>query len=161
MSTSFSKGLFGIPAITVLLGCGSDLTLPGDGPPGGNPPIDDHTPAQLLAVSGDGQQARVGKRLDDPLVVRLTDQNGDPVSGVVVEFRFKNAIPEAELDPAAAETDEEGEASVEVRLGSIAGEHQVEAALAAPDLRATFGITAIEQGHGGDHDEDDDDDDDD
>jgi hypothetical protein len=158
MSTSFSKWLFGIPAITVLLGCGSDLTLPGDGPPGGNPPIDDHAPAQLLAVSGDGQQARVGKRLDKPLVVRLTDQSGNPVSRVVVEFSFKDAIPEAELDPSAAETDEDGEASVEVRLGAIPGEHQVEAALTATDLRATFGITAVEHGHGGGHDEDDDDD---
>jgi hypothetical protein len=161
MSTSFSKWLLGIPAITVLLGCGSDLTLPGDGPAGGNPPIDGRTPAQLLAVDGDGQQARVGKRLDDPLVVRLTDQSGRPVSGAIVEFSFKNAIPEAELDPAAAETDEDGEASVEVRLGSIAGEHQVEAALAATDLRATFGITAVEHGRGGGDDEDDDDDDDD
>ena len=160
MSTSFSKWLFGIPAITVLLGCGSDLTLPGNEPPPGNPPVDDRAPAQLLAIGGDGQQARVGKRLDDPLVVRLTDQGGRPVSGIVVEFSFKNAIPEAELDPAAAETNEDGKASVEVRLGSLAGQHQVEA-VAATNLRATFGITAVEQGHGGGHDEHDEDDDDD
>jgi Bacterial Ig-like domain (group 1) len=157
-----SKWLFGVLALAVLLGCGSDLTLPGEGPPAGNPPEGDAAPAQLLAWSGSGQAARVGKRLHDPLVVRLTDQSNQPVSGAVVEFSFKDAIPEAELDPAEAETDENGHASVEVRLGSIAGQYQVEASLAATDLRATFDVTALERDHrdqgdnGGDDDDDDD-----
>jgi hypothetical protein len=156
-----SKWLFGIPALAVLLACGSDLTLPGEGPPAGNPPEDDGAPAQLLAVSGSGQAARVGKRLDDPLVVLLTDQSDQPVIGAVVEFSFKGVVPEAELEPAVAETDENGRASVEVRLGSVAGEHQVEAVLPATSLRATFDLTALERDHRGHGDDGGDDDDDD
>lgn len=159
MCTSISKWLFSISAVPLLLGCGGDLTLPGGEPPAGNPPVDDRTPSQLVAVAGDGQEARVGKRLDDPLVVLVTDQSARPVSGVVVEFHFKDAIPEAEIDPAAAETNDDGKASVEVRLGSVAGDHQVEAVFAATDLRATFDVTALERGHGGHGDEDDEDDD--
>jgi hypothetical protein len=160
MCTTLSKWLFGIPVIALLLACGGDLTLPEGGPPTGSPPPDDRTPAQLLAISGNGQEAETGKRLDDPLTVRLTDQSGRAVSGMIVEFRFRDAEPEAELKPAAAETNENGEASVEVRLGSVAGEHQVEAVFAATNLQATFDLTALERRHGGRGDGDDDDEDD-
>jgi hypothetical protein len=155
-----SKWLFGIPTLAVLLGCGGGLTLPGGEPPLGNPPEDDRTPAQLLAVSGDDQEARIGKRLDDPLVARLLDQSTRPIAGVLVEFRFKDPVPEGEIDPAAVETDENGEASVEVWLGSVAGQHQIEASLAATDLSATFDVTALERGRGGHGDDDDGDEDD-
>ena len=131
----------------VLTGCGGgSLTLPDDG-----------SPAALRAVSGDGQQGTVGSKLDDPLVVKLTDASSRPIAGVSVVFQFTTEAPDAEVDPEAA-TDSDGLASAEVRLGTSTGPHQIEARVAAAaGLRATFVVTALEQdrgrrdngGHGG------------
>jgi hypothetical protein len=148
-----------------LAACGSDLTFPDDG----SPPPDDRSPAALLVISGDDQEARVGRRLSRPLVVRVTDASARGVPGVPVAFGFREAVPDAEVDPTIETTDEDGEASAQVTLGSTAGSHTIEARVAAPrNLVATFGVTALAKGgHGGgggggedDDDEDDDDDDD-
>jgi hypothetical protein len=137
---------------TAITGCSGSLTLP-----------DDSSPAALRAVSGDGQQGTVGRRLDDPLVVKLTDASSRPIEGVPVVFEFTSDVPDAEIDPAEAETDSAGRASAEVRLGTSTGPHQVEARVISPaQLSATFVVTAVprEQGKGGKGGGDDDDDDD-
>jgi hypothetical protein len=103
----------------------------------------------LLVVSGDSQEARVGRRLSRPLVVRVTDASARGVAGVPVAFGFKEAVPDAEVDPMIETTDEGGEASAQVTLGSMAGPHTVEARVAQPSLLATFGVTAVAQGGGG------------
>jgi hypothetical protein len=163
MCCSFSRRVFVVALGIALTACGSDLTLPDDG----SPPPDDRSPAVLLVVGGDGQKERVGRKLNEPLVVLLTDASARPVAGVPVAFAFREAVPDAEVDPIAT-TDERGEASAEVRLGSTVGSHTVEARVAEPrDLLATFGVTALAKGGhggggggGGDPDDDDDDDDD-
>lgn len=142
--------LFPLVLATALIGCGGgNLTLP-----------DDNAPAALLPVSGNGQQGTVGRRLDDPLVVKLTDASSRPISGVAVVFQFTNDVPDAEVDPAEATTDSDGLASARVRLGSSTGPHQIEAQVASPAaLSATFVVTALERernrgGGGGDDDDD-------
>ena len=167
MCTYSSPRLLCFALITVVVACGgSDLTLPGDG-----------SPSSLRAISGDGQEGTVGSHLAAPLVVRLTDGAARPVSGVSLRFRFESDVPAARIDPAIVATDDTGFASVQVRLGSTAGDQTVEARLAddaTSDLRTTFGLTAVEKkgndggggggggkGRGRDHDDDDDDDDDD
>jgi hypothetical protein len=129
--------------LTTLAGCaGGDLTLPADG-----------SPASLRAMSGSGQQATVGTRLPDPLVVRLTDGAGRPVRGVTVDFRFQSDIPEAQFEPATTVmTNDTGFASVQVRLGTTPGDQTVEAAVGASPssgLLATFGVTAVAPQDGG------------
>ena len=141
----FSRRLLGVALGTVLAACGSDLTLPDNG----SPPPDDRSPAALLVVSGDGQEARVGRRLSRPLVVRVTDASSRGVAGVPVEFGFQVAVPDAEVDPTIETTDEDGEASAQVTLGSTAGSHTVVARVAEPSLLATFGVTAVARGGGG------------
>jgi hypothetical protein len=132
---------------TALTACGSDLTFPENGPP-----VDDRSPARLLAEAGDGQSGQVGKRLDDPLVVRLTDASDRPVAGADVVFSFEPDVPEAEIDPASATTDSEGRATAEVRLGINPGVQTVEARLVqASTVRATFGLTALDRDY--DHDD--------
>ena len=125
-----------------LLGCGaSDLTLPSSA-----------SPIELVAVSGGDQVGTVNSKLPDPLVVRVRDGAGNPVAGVPLVFRFRDEFPDAEIDPAERETDENGKASVEVRLGSEAGSEIVEATVAqdvAPNARAFFGVTALERQGGG------------
>ena len=146
------------------IGCGSGLTLPADG-----------SPAALTVVGGNGQEGTVGSRLDEPLIVLVTDANSNPLAGVPVDFAFETQAPEAEVSPTQAMTDSDGRAAAEVRLGASAGSHIVEAVVATPPasgLRATFALTAVEPGRGkgggggdggrrGGRDDDDDDDDDD
>jgi len=123
----------------VLTGCGDGLILPDDG-----------SPAALRVESGDGQQAPVGSRLEDPLVVKLTNASSQPIARVPVVFQFKTDVPDAEIDPAEVATDSAGRASAEVRLGTITGPHEVEARVASvAQLSATFVVTAIARGKGG------------
>ena len=116
----------------VLTGCGGgSLILPDDG-----------SPAALRVESGDGQEAPVGSSLADPLVVKLTDASSRPIAGVPVQF--KSDVPDSEVDPAEAQTDDDGLASAEVRLGTSTGPHQIEARVAsATQLKATFVATAV------------------
>jgi hypothetical protein len=121
------------------MACGSDLTLPAGSP-------------SLQAFSGDGQAGTVGTELPEPLVVRLTD-GANPVAGVALEFRFRDEVPAARVEPSIRETDDSGFASVRVRLGNIVGPQTVEASVAdetANDLRTVFALTALEGDGDGD-----------
>jgi hypothetical protein len=126
-----------------VLGCStSDLSLPSDS-----------NPARITIVSGDGQEAAIGSLLPDPLVVRLTDASTRPVAGASLVFSFQGPAPDAVVNPGTAETDSTGLASVRARLGTTVGTQIVEARLnsdAGSDLRATFGMTALQpQNNGG------------
>ncbi len=126
--------------LAVLACAGGDLNLPNDG-----------TAVELTAVSGDGQEARVGTLLPQPLVVRVRDAAGWPLAEVPLAFRFQDAVPDAQIDPASVATDSTGYASVRVRLGTTSGPQTIEATIAqdASEARATFGVTALEKrGHG-------------
>jgi Bacterial Ig-like domain (group 1) len=151
-----SQRLFGMLICAALTACGSDLTLPGDS-----------SPARLQAIGGDGQEATVGSRLSNPLIVQLTDGNNNPVSDVAVEFGFEGST-DAELESASEITDAQGRASTEVRLGSQTGPLDVAARVVqTPALKATFTVTALERDKGkkdrgkDKHDKDDEDTDDD
>jgi hypothetical protein len=133
-----------LPAIVLILalpGCGSgDLVLPG-GPPTG-----------LTPVSGDGQSGLLGSRLPDPLVVKVTDAEGRLVAGTSVEFSFAAEIPGGVVTPQTATTDEQGQASAEVQLGTVEGDQPVEARVAGgvdSTLRARFSLTALPRNDGG------------
>ena len=134
--------------------CGGDLILPGD-----------DSPAALSPVSGDGQEGTVGSRLEDPLVVRVTDASAQPLMGVAVQFHFESDVPAASVTPEAL-TDSNGEAEAEVRLGSEAGPITVLAQVSqasSSELRTTFELTAVagkgNKGKNGGRDRDEDDDD--
>jgi hypothetical protein len=146
------RRLFLLVLAAVLTGCSGGLTFP----EGGSPP--DDSPAALLAFSGNGQQGTVGKKLKQPLVVKLTGASSNPIAGAPVLFQVKNAVPGAEVDPEEAETNSQGLAYAEVRLGDNTGSLEVEARVPTiPDLKTTFVVTAIEKGGGHGHDDDDDD----
>ena len=150
-------------ALLVVAGCaGDDLLLPDDG-----------TPAQLRAVSGDRQSAPAGDPVQNPLVVEALDRADRPVPGAVIVFEFVDPPTGAVIAPASRATDPDGRASVEVTLGTPAGDQDVEARLDDPasDLKVQFDLTALqprgggrdegggdEGGGGGDDDDDDDDD---
>jgi hypothetical protein len=134
-----SRHIYRLILATALTGCSGGLTLPDDR---------SSSQATLLVVSGDRQQGTVLRRLEDPLVVKLTDASAQPIAGVPVVFQFKSPVPGAEVDPEAT-TDSDGLASAEVRLGINTGPYQIEARATSPAALTTFVVTAVERNGGG------------
>jgi hypothetical protein len=79
-------------------------------------------PAALVLVSGSGQAAAAGQALPNPLVVKVTDASGNPVSGVTVNFAV--TAGGGSLSAAQATTTSTGTASVTWTLG-VAGTNTV------------------------------------
>ena len=72
----------------------------------------------LVLESGDGQSGAVGSALDDPLVVRVVDPLGNPVSGQTVTW---TVIGGGSIDPTSSVTGNDGIASAERVLGPTSG----------------------------------------
>jgi hypothetical protein len=122
--------------LLVLVGCGSDLTLPSDSGIGLN----------LSRVDGDGQRGTVGAPLPAPLVVRVAASGNTAVAGRRVVFSPVGEGAAVRLDPDTARTDSRGTASSIWVLGIEAGQHQVQAHLVADDVApapVTFSAEAI------------------
>ena len=107
-----SRRLFSlVPVAALLLSCGGgDLVLPSDA-----------EPAAIEVVQGGEQSGRVGVALGQPVVARVTDSQGRPVSSVRVALVFTGDASGAASDPDTAGTDGDGEASFQVVLGSRVG----------------------------------------
>ena len=100
-----------LPALPLLLSCGgSDLVLPSEG-----------EPAAVTIVQGDAQSGRVGAPLAQPVVARVTDSQGRPVTDVPVAFAFMGGIA-ATVAPDTAATDADGRASFQLMLGPEVGQ---------------------------------------
>lgn len=78
--------------------------------------------AALVEVSGGKQVAVTGAPVDQPLVVQVNDAQGAPVAGALVSFR---AAGGASVEPAEGLTGPDGQLSVGVTLGGMAGRYQV------------------------------------
>ncbi|HEV2123489.1 MAG TPA: Ig-like domain-containing protein [Chloroflexota bacterium] len=105
-----------LAVLATALSC-SDSTEPTIGPP-----------ASVTKLGGDDQQATAGSVVPDPLVVRVTDANGNPVSGIGVTWAV--SAGGGSVDPGATTTNAAGEASAGWTLGTAAGENQATAAVA-------------------------------
>jgi len=70
-------------------------------------------PARIEIVSGNNQEGNSGESLEDPLVVRVVDLDGDPVPRVTVEW----STTTGSMDPETTVTDEEGLATSTWTLG--------------------------------------------
>jgi hypothetical protein len=113
-----------LAGVTLVGACGSDLVLPED--PGGAART-----LALAAAAGDSQRGPVAQLLPDPVVARVVDGTGQPVSGVGVVFVLGPGSTSADLSPDTAVTDADGRASARWMLGTLAGTQTVEAHLAA------------------------------
>jgi Big-like domain-containing protein len=93
----------------------------------------------IKAVSGDGQSGSVGSALAGPLVVRVTDQFGNPVANVAVEWNAGGGS----ADPSASTTGADGQATMTWTLGSRVGSQTATASSSSLDgSPVTFTATA-------------------
>ncbi len=103
--------------------------------------------ASLETVSGDGQAARPGAVLPEPVVVQAVDAGGSPVEGLTVVFAAGEGHGTA--DPAEAVTDTAGLARTLWTLGDAAGAQTLAASVTdGPSAEvAARGLTAVEIVH--------------
>jgi hypothetical protein len=135
MTTSAGRPIALAAAFLLAAACGGDLTLP------------DPTGAgfTLTKVGGDGQTGTVGEELPLPVVVKVLSAAGKPVVGQNVLF----SLPEGEtgnVTPPTATTNSEGEATARWELGTVPGEHALEARLPSvgPEAeREVFAASAV------------------
>jgi hypothetical protein len=83
--------------------------------------------AELRLVSGDGQSAPIGSLLPLPLVVRVQDQRGNPISGAVIRWQVTSGT--GVVAPLVDTTDADGRAETTFRLGQNLGVQTVSATL--------------------------------
>jgi len=104
----------------------------------GQPP--DATAIEM--AGGDGQVAPVGAPLSNPLVVLVTDEAGDPIQGVTVQWAVDG---EGEVSPESVETGSDGKASATRTLGAAAGQQLTTAAVSGlQGSPVTFTATATD-----------------
>ena len=89
----------------------------------------------LVLVSGDNQGAAVGAALAEPLVVRVVDPLGNPVSGQTITWSVTGG---GSIDPTTSVTGDNGEASAQRVLGPASG---VQTALATAEGLAGSPVT--------------------
>lgn len=87
------------------------------------------TPSQLVLVSGNGQTGNVGQTLASPIVVRVIDANGVPVSGTNVTWTLAAGNSGGLVSPSVSRTDGSGDATLLWTLGSKVGLQQVTASV--------------------------------
>ena len=97
-------------------------------------------PALITAVSGSGQSDTVRASVA-PLVARVTDQFGNPTSGVVVSW--KTSSPVAALGSSTSTTDADGRATMKYTLGTIPGVETVSASVSGVAVPAIFTLQTL------------------
>jgi hypothetical protein len=96
-------------------------------------------PAQLLAFSGDNQEAGHDLNLPNPLVVIAKDAFGNPVPNQNIEW---SVLAGGTLGQAGSLTDSLGKASNPFTLGTSVGIQTVKAKIRSTSISYTFSITS-------------------
>jgi hypothetical protein len=94
----------------------------------------------ITAVSGGAQQVIVGTPAPAPLVVKVVDQSGVPISGYSVAFTSSTGVT---LDTTNVVTDSTGTAQVSLNVGTVAGTDSVTATVNGGVGTTLFVITAL------------------
>ncbi len=95
---------------------------------------------KLSAVSGSGQSAAVGTQFVAPLVIQVTDSQGNPVSGATVIFSAPTSGASAKFSTPKP-TDVNGHASVVAKANAVAGTYTVTASVNS--VTTTFSLTNL------------------
>jgi hypothetical protein len=92
--------------------------------------------ANFEPESGDAQAGTPGQPVPRPLVVRATDEEGNPIAGLAVEFNVVRGG--GSVQPSATATGPDGRAATVFTLGQECSSHQVDATVAGTDTRVVF-----------------------
>jgi glucose/arabinose dehydrogenase len=95
-------------------------------------------PASVAIISGNGQSATVGTVLPDPLVVRVTDQYGNPTPNTRIEWTVLQGG--GSVSTSVSTTDATGRANAQWALGPVEGENRLTASVGT--AVATYSATA-------------------
>ena len=98
------------------------------------------TPATVEVISGDGQRTVQGLSLAEPVVVRILDEQGQPLSGQTVVFT--PSAGHGSADPASATSGSDGRAATRWTVGPDPGQHAI--TVAATDASATVAAVALD-----------------
>jgi len=101
------------------------------------------TPTKIEMVSGNGQNGVVGQPLPSPLVVVVTDDNGNPVPDVQVTWAAQGG---GSVSSPVTQTGSNGHASVTRILGTELGPQGTTATASLDGSPITFTSTAVEPG---------------
>jgi hypothetical protein len=124
--------------LSVLLLAGATITCSSE--PNPQPP----EAAQLAMAGGNSQQAIAGQALPNPIRVLVTDDNGDPVANVTVDWTAGDG---GSVSASSTETGDDGRTSVTWTLGPAAGGQTASAAVDGLDgSPVQFTATAIAGG---------------
>jgi adhesin/invasin len=106
---------------------------------------EDAPPVAVEVLRGDGQSAPPGEELPQPIVVKVTDADSNPLPDVRVAFELGAGAEGGETTPDTALTDQAGEASTRWVLGDGLGEQEVHAEVVGAGLDiVSFTATAVE-----------------
>jgi hypothetical protein len=83
----------------------------------------------LEIVSGDNQTAKVGTTLPAPLVVKVVDDQGEPIPGVHIAWEV--ATGSATLSSARTVTEKNGQTSIRATL-TVGGQSAIKASIDEP-----------------------------
>ena len=128
--------LFSALTCAALAACDEGVPLIVQLPEPPTPPV----PASVQVVSGDGQRAVQGLSLEEPIVIRVLDAQGQALAGETVTFA--PAAGHGTADPASATTDSDGRAATTWTLGADGGTHTL--ALTATDATGSATATALD-----------------
>ena len=106
------------------------------------PDIEDpQRPTTLEIVSGDNMpSAPINQPLTDLFVVKVKDENDNPITDVSVDFSVNPN--DGQLTPESDMTDENGEAQTQLTLGSTVGTYTVTASVPGTSQSVSFTVTA-------------------
>lgn len=128
--------LFSALTCAALAACDEGVPLIVQPPEPPTPP----TPASVQVASGDGQRAVQGLSLEEPIVIRVLDAQGQALAGETVTFA--PAAGHGTANPASATTDSDGRAATTWTLGADGGTHML--ALTATDATGSATATALD-----------------
>ena len=96
----------------------------------------------LLVVSGDNQVAKVGTQLAEPLVVKVTDQNGKGVAGVHIAWQVE--VGSGTLSAPRTQTGSDGQTSVRA-TPTVTGQSGLTATIDEP-IDGLYQVTFVMDG---------------
>ncbi|MCE1248001.1 MAG: Ig-like domain-containing protein [Firmicutes bacterium] len=100
-------------------------------------------PALVAVVQGGGQRAKIRSKLNDPIIILVTDADGKPVEGAHVSFYLKSG--RAILSATMARTNGDGKAQISVTLGKTPGVCEIGVKVREnKDLDTTVHLEAIQ-----------------